>query len=210
MGGKYVEGNVISVEVTSCDGQTANHVMWHYANWQLWGKVEDLLAWRGLAGFYGKEDVSKEKQKLGAKLGGQRNKESGHMKSLGETFGKIAMSPEGWLYEKRSEYGRLGGEAALAMGVGIHALSSEEKSRLAKEQHADGKGLAVITDEERKVNATNGGIALHAKYPDIIANRNKQKWVCPVCGYMNIARHVNKHMTEEHNLPKTAKLKVVG
>ena len=57
MGGKYEPGNVIAVEITACNTTTANHVMWHYANWQLHGKEEDKLAYRGLAGFYRKEEI---------------------------------------------------------------------------------------------------------------------------------------------------------
>lgn len=65
MGGEYVEGNVISVEVTRCGKNTANHVMWHYANWCLHGKEEDRIAYRGLSGYYGKEDIVEELIKLG-------------------------------------------------------------------------------------------------------------------------------------------------
>ncbi len=210
MGGKYVEGNVISVEVTACNKQTANHVMWHYANWRLWEKAEDLLAWRGLAGFYSKEEIIEQKQKMGAKRGGEVNVQSGHIKNLGETYGPMAMAPGGHLYENRVEYGERGGAAAMEMGVGIHAISPEEKSLMAKKFYAEGKGLAAITEEERKINALKGGIALHEKYPNIISDRNKQKWGCPECEYVNIARHVNSHMAETHDLPKTAKLKMVG
>ena len=210
MGGEYVEGNVISVEVTNCDKQTANHVMWHYANWVLWGKPEDLVAYRGLAGYYSKEEIIEQKQKIGSKRGAEINVQSGHIKKLGETYGPMAMAPGGHLYENRVEYGKRGGAAAMEMGVGIHAISPDEKSLIAKKFYAEGKGLAVITEEERKINALKGGISLHEKYPNIISDRNKQKWKCPLCGYTNIARHVNKHMAEEHNLPKETKLKLEG
>ena len=73
MGGQYVEGNVISVEVTSCDKQTANHVMWHYANWQLWGKIEDEIAWKGLAGSYDKEEMIREIMRMNGRRAGLRN-----------------------------------------------------------------------------------------------------------------------------------------
>ena len=208
MGGEYTEGNVLPVEVTLCNKQTANHVMWHYANWQLWGKEEDLLAWKGLSGYYNKEEIIQQKQKIGAKKGAEANVRSGHIKSLGETYGPKAMAPGGHLYESRVEYGKLGGAAVVEMGVGIHAISPEEKSLTAKELYAQGKGLASISGEERKINALKGAIALHEKYPAIIADRNKQKWECPVCGYTNIARHVNTHMATEHDLPKESKRKV--
>lgn len=56
-GGEYTPDNVIEVSVTQ-------HAMWHFANWQLRGKEEDRLAWRGLSGFYGKEEVIREFCKL--------------------------------------------------------------------------------------------------------------------------------------------------
>ena len=119
------------------------------------------------------------------------------------------MAPGGHLYENRVEYGKRGGAAEVEMGVGIHAISSEEKSSMARKLYTEGKGLAAITEEERKINALKGAIALHEKHPNIIAGRNKQKWKCPLCDYTNIARHVNKHMASEHDLPKESKLKAV-
>ena len=70
VGGGYVEGNVISVEVTNCDKHTANHAMWHYANWVLWGREEDHMAWRGLAGYYNKEEIIEQRQKNRVQEGG--------------------------------------------------------------------------------------------------------------------------------------------
>jgi len=207
MGGEYAEGNVISVEVTNCNKQTANHVMWHYANWVLWGNSEDLLAFRGLAGYYSKEEIIEQKQRIGSKKGAEANVRSGHIKNLGEMYGPMAMAPGGHLYENRIEYGKRGGAAAMGMGVGIHAISPEEKSLMAKKFYAEGKGFAVITEGGRKINASKGGIAVHEKYPNMISDRNKQKWKCPLCGYTNIARHVNNHMAKEHNLPSSAKVK---
>jgi hypothetical protein len=71
MGGQYVEGNVISVEVTSCDKQTANHIMWHFANWQLYGKEEDNIAWRALAGFLNQEEIIRESLRAGGIYAGK-------------------------------------------------------------------------------------------------------------------------------------------
>lgn len=217
-----MESNTISVEVTSCDRQTANHVMWHYANWRLWAKKEDLMAWRGLAGFLSKEDLIQEKQKLGASAGGRANVESGHIKSLGEKYGALAMSPDGWLYKNRVEYGKLGGKTVVDTGVGIHSLSKEQRSDLAKRFYLEGKGLASISPEQRSEISAKAGLIsgqLHKEkrtgvcgippeeHSRRVSATNKQRWVCPVCGYLNIARHVNKHMAQEHDLPKTAKVK---
>lgn len=48
------------VELTS-----TQHAMWHFAEWQRKQKKEDYLAWRGLAGMIGKEEIIKELQRLG-------------------------------------------------------------------------------------------------------------------------------------------------
>ena len=71
MGGEYVEGNVIDVEVSKCDRNTATHAMWHYANWKLQGKVEDRLAWHALAGFLNKEEIIEEAYRIGGRLTGK-------------------------------------------------------------------------------------------------------------------------------------------
>ena len=67
MGGEYVEGNVINVEVIKCNTQTANHAMWHYANWVLWGKRQDYLAWKGLSGCFSQEEIIEERLKMRGK-----------------------------------------------------------------------------------------------------------------------------------------------
>lgn len=114
MGGEYVGGNVISVEVTACNKQTANHVMWHYANWQLWGKKEDEIAWKGLAGYLGKEEATtqilretgkrsgalaratgqinairtRESTRKGGEIQGRANRDSGHIQRIGREQGR--------------------------------------------------------------------------------------------------------------------------
>jgi len=72
VGGKYENGNVIEVTVTQ-------HAMWHFANWQLWGRKEDWLAWRGLMGGITVDEIAAERMKLGAHKGG---------KAMGEALGR--------------------------------------------------------------------------------------------------------------------------
>jgi hypothetical protein len=225
MGGKYEPGNVIAVEITACNTTTANHVMWHYANWLLHGKWEDQIAYKGLAGFYNKEEIIAKCNKLNGITQGAKNKDSGHMREIGKIYGRLAMSPGGWLYENRSEYGKLGGCAVAKLGVGCHAITHDERVSLAKRIYAEGKGLASITREERvEISKRAGTISgkLHKEkgtgvcgippeeHSERMTNTNKQKWECPVCDYTNIARHVNSHMAETHGLPKNAKLKMVA
>ena len=57
-GGSDDESNLISVTLTQ-------HTMWHYANWCLWGRLEDRLAYRGLGGQVQGEELSLEKRLIG-------------------------------------------------------------------------------------------------------------------------------------------------
>jgi rubrerythrin len=135
----------------------------------------------------------------------------------------MAMSPGGWLYENRVTYAKMGYEAGI--GKPENRLSTEDRIALAKRIYAEGKGLASMSPEEKvaasakggeisgnlnKINKTGVCGIPPEEHSRRMAETNKQKWVCPACGYTNIARHVNKHMAEEHNLPKEAKQKMVG
>jgi predicted RNA-binding Zn-ribbon protein involved in translation (DUF1610 family) len=223
MGGEYIEGNVISVEVTSCDQQTANHVMWHYANWLLWNKEEDLIAWKGLSGYYGKEDLILERCRLGGRISGGKLRDSGKLAEIGRTIGKIATAPGGWLYENRIEYARLAGLASYPKGLG--KMTTEERISIAKRNYAEGVGLSSMSPEDRRKASVKAGLVSGQKHKENktgvcsisseehskrMSETNKQKWICPECGYSNIARHVNKHMCEEHSLPRSVKIKFKG
>jgi hypothetical protein len=43
--------------------------MFHYCNWQLWGDKRDWLAWKGLTGEVGREEIIKQLRLEGAKKG---------------------------------------------------------------------------------------------------------------------------------------------
>ena len=49
------------------------HVMWHFANWTLWGNKEDFIAYRGLAGTIPGHEISQEIRSMN----GMRSKERG-------------------------------------------------------------------------------------------------------------------------------------
>ncbi len=49
-GGTDDPSNLVEVTVVQ-------HAMFHYCNWQLWGDKRDWLAWRGLTGEIGKEEI---------------------------------------------------------------------------------------------------------------------------------------------------------
>ena len=220
MGGQYVDGNVVTVEVIKCDRETSSHAMWHYANWMLHGKEEDKIAWKALAGFYNKEKIIEEINILNGKRSGEINKQSGHIVSLGQIYGAIAMSPGGWLYENRVEYARKAGLTSYPKGLGL--MTYEERVEIARRNWEEGKGLATMTKEQRREAGMKGGkiggqttkergVGVCGIPPEEHSNRmsetNRQKWVCPECGYTGSAKSVNRHMLECHKLPKTSKYK---
>jgi hypothetical protein len=52
-GGADDSSNLVEVTVTQ-------HAMFHYCNWRLWGEKYDWLAWRGLTGEIGKEELVRQ------------------------------------------------------------------------------------------------------------------------------------------------------
>lgn len=115
LGGDYQEGNVLEVNVTKCDKNTANHAMWHYANWLLWGNREDFIAWKGLAGFYSKEEIINEVMELARmkidrkKLGDTLKKKfldnpelrEDRSKQIKEAFERLENSDPSWREKRR-------------------------------------------------------------------------------------------------------------
>ena len=61
-GGTDDPKNLIEISVT-------RHAMFHYCNWQLWGDRRDWLAWKGLTGEIGREEVIKQLRFEGSKKG---------------------------------------------------------------------------------------------------------------------------------------------
>ena len=68
MGGPDTPENLVEVTVTQ-------HAMFHFCNYQLWGNVEDFVAWRGLSGQISEEEFLKEKFKLFGQEGYSRYRE---------------------------------------------------------------------------------------------------------------------------------------
>jgi hypothetical protein len=184
MGGEYVEGNVISVEVTACNKQTANHVMWHYANWRLWGKKEDEIAWKGLAGFYSKEELLEKYNYALGQEQGRKNVE----------FGRGIFSEEYLNSEKRRETNKsIGRKTGPRVGAQNAALKRGVCGQsLEKMQENGRKGGAIVGRQhaERKT-----GVCGQSK-EKMIENAKKctsQVWVSTHDGFMSTASGVVSH-----------------
>jgi len=125
-GGTNDPSNLVEVSVTQ-------HAMFHYCNWQLWGDKRDWLAWKGLTGEVGREDIIKQLRLEGSKKG----LEISHKK--GSTPARVAAA-------RKSQ--PLATAAALlpaaiekrrkSLREGIDSLTSDErKERFSREQTAE-------------------------------------------------------------------------
>lgn len=93
-GGSNEETNLTPpIHATRCENGWSSHCMYHFCEWQLWGLQEDYLAWRGLAGFLGKEekierlmDLGRQKAKPNREKAIKRKFESGEHPFLDPDF----------------------------------------------------------------------------------------------------------------------------
>jgi len=76
MGGSDDPNNLVEVTLTQ-------HAMFHYCNWQLWGNLEDKIAWRAISGQISIEEVIYESRKLGGINCHKNNPD--HIKNLKRT-----------------------------------------------------------------------------------------------------------------------------
>lgn len=94
-GGLDIKENLVEVNVTQ-------HAMFHYCNWCLWDDDRDRLAWKGLVGEIGKEEIIKELRSMGGKKSNKphiyTDKHISMLKEVGKKYHKQAVeaskSPE--------------------------------------------------------------------------------------------------------------------
>jgi hypothetical protein len=96
MGGTDGEENLVEVTI-------AQHAMFHYCNYQLWGNIEDKFAWKGLSGQIGKEEIllkllveNQKKATKASKTPEARKKQKEKLKEIKHQQG-----------EKNSQYGKM-------------------------------------------------------------------------------------------------------
>ena len=186
MGGEYTEGNVISVEVTACNQSTANHVMWHYANWALWGKTEDFLAWKGLSGFYGKEEIIQEINRMNCRR--MIEKRSEEKDEFGRSLFDLRATER--LNSKKDERGK-SVNAVKAAKKGHEEKDENGKSlrnkKLNIKLHSvrDENGKSVFTKETLHSEKDELGRSLHGlRLADTV---NSKKYKCLVTGKVSTA-----------------------
>jgi hypothetical protein len=139
-GGSNHRDNLIELSVTQ-------HAMFHFCNWQLWGRWEDYFAWKGLSGEIGKEEIVAEARKRGGEIGSP-----------------IGLATVNWLYHNDQNFRKRQIEhSRKAQKLGVELAKTEEarkkrKETFVKTKHQQGErnsqfGTMWITDgvKNRKI-----------------------------------------------------------
>ena len=103
-GGLDDSNNIVRLSVTQ-------HAMWHFAEWQRKGNWEDKLAWQGLAGIVGQEELVAELMKLSKRFSGKRHTKESKVKN-GESHRRK--------FEEDPDYREWKINHAIEMGKGGH------------------------------------------------------------------------------------------
>jgi hypothetical protein len=86
-GGLDIKENLVEISVTQ-------HAMFHYCNWCLWKDDRDRLAWKGLSGEIGKEEIIRELRSMGGKKANREHiyteKHIALLKEVGRKYQRIA------------------------------------------------------------------------------------------------------------------------
>lgn len=162
MGGTNDPENLVEVTVTQ-------HAMFHFCNYQLWGNIEDRIAWRALSRQITADEVALEAMVLGGKKGGNKIKEA--------KIGIFGLSPE-----EKSEAGKKGGKVSgnkhKENKTGVCGLSLEELSEARKKGGNKNKeNKTGIFGRSPEKMTEDGRKAAKAQ--------NAQKWQCTETGYVS-------------------------
>jgi hypothetical protein len=153
----------------------AQHAMWHFCEWQLHGFHEDYLAWRGLAGFYGKEKIIEELMKEGRRKAGIASAKTTKRLIKEGTF--ILLQAD--VQRKAVEASQKTQRALIEQGQ--HSLQNPEmRARKAKEDSEKQKALW----EEGKNPLQQPDVAKRARKSCSmrLSTKNSELFICPHCG----------------------------
>lgn len=119
MGGSDDPENLVELTVEE-------HAAAHLKLYEQYGKPEDLLAYKCLRGYLKKEDIIHETSKIGGKIQGQRNAESGHIQRIQKLADPVSA-------------GRKGGSTTIARGKGAFGNTEERLKSASKGGKTQGK-----------------------------------------------------------------------
>jgi hypothetical protein len=191
MGGGYTPENTINVEVSQCNKNTATHPMWHFANWQLWGKEEDRLAWRGLTGYLGKGELIRESCSLSGKKTGpltspknfgenrnHPNVQKARSENGNRTVSVMNSHPNTLENQKRQ------GEANAA------AMNDHENTR--KSKSANGRATGPANGKSNAPAMNSHPNTLESQKANA-KNTNSQRWQCLVTGHISSPGNLSRY-----------------
>jgi hypothetical protein len=176
-GGTYDEGNVVELTITQ-------HAMWHFAEWQLHREVEDMVAWKGLAGMITKEEAIRLIQQETCRETGFSNR--GKTKDAGFKIGVNGTEKKAAWWDARPEKRR---ERYEKMRAGL-----KDPSAGGKRTKLEGKGIfapGVTSFETCSKGGKTGS-----------KNTNSQLWEDPLHPELG-AHHFNRlaAVQRSNNLP---------
>jgi hypothetical protein len=101
MGGTDKPSNLVKLTVEE-------HAQAHLKLYQQYGKKEDLVAYKCLMGYLTKQEIIREICSLGGKKQGDRNRDSGHMKSIQNLSDCVSAGKKGGAETIRLQKGAFG------------------------------------------------------------------------------------------------------
>lgn len=158
-GGSDDESNIALLTVEQ-------HAQAHKELFETYGREEDRIAWLGLSGIIGREDVVRQAQRLGGKnASGERNPWLNRKTSANWQVSKdnqlkaqeAASSPAA-IAKKKSTYSKIGHqqkELNSAFGTSIYRDAAGNKKRFKRNQQPDGWILSKEWVENQKDKSNN-------------------------------------------------------
>jgi len=153
MGGNNDPTNLVEVTVTQ-------YAMFHFCNYQLWGNEQDKIAYKGLSGLIGKEEVMRELVTLAVSMASTPE----NIEKKKQTFKEIRHQQG----EKNSQYGKMWitdgtKEGSYRINKGDPIPEGFRKGRVSRSEESI-KYTYVITTPEGEI--------IRTKYIDDFCKRN--------------------------------------
>ena len=174
MGGTDDSSNLIKLTIEE-------HALAHKKLYDLYGKLEDKVAWLALSGQDKKKEFIYERAKLGGEIQGKRNADSGHMARI-QKIGNVV------------EAGRKGGNATISKGKGSFADPEERLKSASKGGKTQGKR-----------NVESGHLKRIAQLPN--TRTSGKKWITN--GSINKMINVDEIVPDGFRLGKIQKNKSI-
>jgi hypothetical protein len=119
---RYLDSeSTVTVTVT-----VTQHAMFHYCNWLLWGNKQDWVAWKGLSGQIGSEELFLETSSIGGKNNAGKPKSPEHRRKISESISSINRSALGTEVKRK-----------ISQSMKGNTNSHSQKSEEARARHSE-------------------------------------------------------------------------